>query len=94
MHMCVFLGTGHTGKGVLSWRLRGEVMAGGGLASTPLCDQQENNIYGGHNGTDSKLLLQPAAILSSENWPPLIETCMKSGTFCNSLFLLILFFHP
>lgn len=37
---CVFLGTDHVDKEVLSWRLRGEAMAGGRLAHTPQCDQQ------------------------------------------------------
>lgn len=38
---CVFLGTGHVDEGVLSWRLRGEAVAGGRLAHAPQCDQQE-----------------------------------------------------
>lgn len=39
--VCVFLGTDRVDEGVLSWRLKGEAMAGGRLAHTPQCDQQE-----------------------------------------------------
>lgn len=54
--VCV-LNTSHVDEGVLSWRLRGEVMAGGRLAHTPQRDQQEKNSYRGHNSADSKLPL-------------------------------------
>lgn len=56
-------------------------MAGGRLAHTPQCDQHEETIYFGRNSANSKLPLQPAAILASEKWLPLIYTYMKSSTF-------------
>lgn len=90
---CVFLGT--VDEGVLSWRLRREVMAGGRLAHTPQCDQQEKIFYCGHIRVQTQNC--PGSQLqfwAEKNGHHLYTHIWKLALSVTLSFLINIFFHP